>query len=163
MYRWQLQSMQNTVPGGRSIHNSGQYLQSAMQQSGHRLAHLSQTMVQSNTGEGTQIQFIEARPGFHPVIVQVAPQSQFFSRSKGNYLLRLIKACWVFAPKVGLRFSIRKEVLVHTRLRRILLFSNNKLEEHYWLSSLVITWSLFLRPWQLFVTKLRNITPWQLQ
>ncbi len=78
VYPWQLQSMQNSVSGGQSIYNSGQYLQSAMPQSGPRHAHLSQTMVQSNTGEGPQIQFIEPRPGLHPVVVQVAPQSQFF-------------------------------------------------------------------------------------
>jgi hypothetical protein len=49
-----------------------------MPQSGHRHAHLWQTMAQSNTGEGPQIHFIEPRPGLHPVVVQVAPQSQFF-------------------------------------------------------------------------------------
>ena len=72
--------MQNSVPGGQSIYNSGQYLQSAVQQSGPRHAHLSQTMAQSNNGEGPQIRFIEPRPasGLHPVVVQVAPQSQFF-------------------------------------------------------------------------------------
>jgi hypothetical protein len=89
---WQLQSMQNSVPEGQSIYNSGQYLQSAMQQSGHRHAHLSQTMAQSNAGGGPQIQSIEPRPDLHPVVVQVAPQSQFLDRSKGNFLLRLIKA-----------------------------------------------------------------------
>jgi hypothetical protein len=54
-----LQSMQDSVSGGQSLYNSGQYLQSATPQSGPRHAHLSQTMVQSNTGEGPQIQFIE--------------------------------------------------------------------------------------------------------
>jgi hypothetical protein len=44
VYPWRLQSMQNSVPGGQSIYNSGQYLQAAMPQSGHRHAHLSQTM-----------------------------------------------------------------------------------------------------------------------
>jgi hypothetical protein len=59
VYPWQLQSMQDSVSGGQSLYNSGQYLQSATPQSGPRHAHLSQTMVQSNTGEGPQIQFFE--------------------------------------------------------------------------------------------------------
>jgi hypothetical protein len=78
VYPWQLQIMQNSVPGGQSIYNYGQYLQSAMPQSGHRHVHLSQTMAQNNSGEGQQIQFIEPRPGLHPVVTQVAPQSKFF-------------------------------------------------------------------------------------
>jgi hypothetical protein len=77
-YPWQLQSMQNSVPGGQSISNYGQYLQSMMQQSGPRHAHPLQTMALCNTGEGQQIQFIEPRQGLHPVVVQVAQLSQFF-------------------------------------------------------------------------------------
>jgi hypothetical protein len=73
-----LPSMQNSVQGGQNIYNPGQYLQSVMQQSGPRHAHFSQIMAQRNTGEGPQIQFIEPRQGLHPVVMQVAQQSQFF-------------------------------------------------------------------------------------
>jgi hypothetical protein len=78
LYPWQLQSMQNPMQNAPSIYNSGQFFQPIGQQSMSRHANLLQTMAQGGDVEGPQFQFIEHRPGPHPMVLQVALQSQIF-------------------------------------------------------------------------------------
>ena len=81
VYPWQLQGMQNSVQSGSGLYNSGQFFQSPGQQTATRNAHVSQTMMQGNTGESPQMHFFDHRNAQNPLVLQVSPQNQIFRQA----------------------------------------------------------------------------------
>ncbi len=69
--------MQSSMHAGSGVYNSGLFFSSTGQQNLPRTANVSQTLMQGNTGECPQIQFIDRNPP-NPVVLQVSLQNQIF-------------------------------------------------------------------------------------